>query len=109
MSKWKKFRFFNVNRDNVVRTVLRDLLGSEPVVGNETTQLLLQYEQKQQMFAVGIENSNTTRQSVSTYFYNQWYSYPSKTELSTILLRLNAIKQFCFLNKTSLATKQDGF
>jgi hypothetical protein len=102
MSKWKNFRFFNVNRDNIVRTILRGLLDSKQVVGNETTQLLLRYEQKQQLFAVDIEDSNTTRQSVSTYFYNQWYSFPSKPELSTIVLRVNALKRFCLSPNTEM-------
>ena len=96
MSKWGKFRFFNVNRDNIVRTILRGMLGSEQVVGNETTQLLLRYEQQQQLFVV----ENSARQSVSTYFYNQWYSYPSEPELATIVLRLNAVKHFCLETTT---------
>ena len=102
MSKWKNSRFFNVNRDNIVRTILRGLLNSEQVVGNETTQLLLRYEQQQPLFAFDSENSNTTRQSVSTYFYKHWYSYPSKPELSTIVLRVNAIKHFCLSTNTEM-------
>ena len=100
MSKWKSFRFFNVNRDNVVRTILRGVLDSEKVVGNETTQLLLRYEQQQPFFSFDIGNSTTTSQSVSTYFYKQWYSYPSKPELSTIVLRVDALKHFCLTPAT---------
>lgn len=93
MSKWKTSRFSNVNRANVVRLILRGLLDDEPAVGNETTHLLTKYEEKQHLFTVDIEEINNTTQSVSTYFYNQWYSYPSAPELSTIVVRLNAIKQ----------------
>lgn len=98
MSKWKSFRFFNVNRENVIRTMLRGQLGSEQVVGNETAQLLLHYQTNQELFTVGLDNLNTTQQSVTTFFYNQWYSYPTRQELSTIIIRLNAIKQQCSLN-----------
>tara|TARA_B110000091_G_scaffold130897_1_gene140335 strand:- start:6682 stop:7833 length:1152 start_codon:yes stop_codon:yes gene_type:complete len=95
MSKWKSFRFFNVNRENVIRTMLRGQLNSEQVVGNETAQLLLNYQVNQELFTVGLDNLNTTQQTVTTYFYNQWYSYPTMQELSTIIIRLNAIKQQC--------------
>lgn len=89
MSKWKTSRFKHVNRANIVRLILRDLLDGEQVVGNETTQLLLDYEKKQHLFTVDINKTN----QVSTYFYNQWYSYPTTPELSDILVRLNAIKK----------------
>ena len=98
MSKWKSFRFFNVNRENVIRTMLRGQLSSEQVVGNETAQLLLNYQRNQELFTVGLDNLNTTQQTVTTYFYNQWYSYPTMPELSTIIIRLNAIKQQCSLH-----------
>ena len=91
LQRWENYRFKEVCEKNIIITILRDKFGTLEQIGVEATQLLEQYSSNKELFSTKV-----VVDQYYPYFFNQWYSYPSPTEMPNLLHRVTVLKNKLF-------------
>jgi hypothetical protein len=88
LTHWKKYKYKLLSDRSIITTVLRDKFSSIAKIGIESQQLLDEYTHHNHLFSI---NSRAT--TVTNYFFDEWYSYPSPTEMQHLLERVVVLKE----------------
>lgn len=91
LQRWENYRFKEVCEKNIIITILRDKFGTLEQIGVEATQLLEQYSSNRELFATKV-----VVDQYYPYFFDQWYSSPSPTEMPNLLHRVTVLKNKLF-------------
>lgn len=88
LTRWKNYRYKILSNRSIITTILRDKFSSIAKIGIESKQLLDEYTHHSHLFS-----TNSTATTVKNYFFDEWYSYPSPTEMQHLLERVVVLKE----------------
>ena len=79
----RTWRFKNMTRDSLIKTTLRSKLKVQKIDNAlEANQLLEEYSKKETIFDIA-----TTQETVEHFMFKHWYSYPTASEMDSMLER----------------------